>query len=168
MVRILALLALVAGTARADLGIRDGVQGMPLPHARRYAGTFGIVLARDLALGLRGALELDTVVLLQHGGDDVARDAHGFGARAQLALRRRVAGHDWGDFAVFADLELGGGAALVRDTVAGDRCVPGGFVGVRLGYDIPETSRFEAELLFRAIVLPEDNALMFGVGFAWD
>jgi hypothetical protein len=46
--------------------------------------------------------------------------------------------------------------------------VPGGFVGVRLGYDMPMTSTFEAEFVFRAIALTEDNSFMFGVGLAWE
>ena len=163
------ILVLVAGTAHADqLGLRDGIQGMPLPHARRYAGTFGVLLVHDLPLHLHGVLELDTLLLLQSNAGDVARDAHGFGVRGQLALRKRLGEGHLDEVGFYADAELGGGAALVRDTVAGDRCVPGGFVGVRFGYDMPLTSTFEAEFVFRAIVVPEDNSFMFGVGMAWE
>ena len=69
--RALAILALLAGSAHADqLGLRDGIQGMPLRHAQRYAFTFGLLLARDLPLHLRGVLELDTVLLFPRSGGD--------------------------------------------------------------------------------------------------
>ena len=83
-------------------------------------------------------------------------------------LRKWLGAVHVAEMAFYADAELGGGAALVRDTVAGDRCVPGGFVGVRLGYGMPMTSTFEAEFVFHAIALPEDNSFMFGVGLAWE
>jgi hypothetical protein len=151
------------------LGVRDTFQSITLGHDKRYAGTIGVTLAHTLGGSFRGALELDGILTFQAGNADVARDAHGFGARAQLAVRTQIGRKALDeDFVLYADLELGGGVAAVRDTMLGDHLVPDAFVGLRGGYTIQMTSRWETELLLRLIAMPDGESYMFGVGFQWD
>ena len=150
------------------IGLRDGFQSFTLGHDKRYAGTFAVTIAHGLGGAFRGALELDGLLTFQPGNADIARDAHGFGVRAQLALRTRIGDKRWEGFGFYADLEAGGGVAALRDTMLGGHVVPAAFVGLRGGYDLQMTSRWETELVVRIIGMPDGHSYMFGVGFAWD
>jgi hypothetical protein len=68
----------------------------------------------------------------------------------------------------YVDGELGGGYALVTDTVTGTRAIAHAFAGARFGYDIiAHRKTFEAELLVRALAVEGGHGFVFGVGMLW-
>jgi hypothetical protein len=120
-------------------------------------------------------LDRDATTQMRAGTTMVPRpDAHGTGHRTSIALRRELVGTGRGSARAFVDGELGGMLALVNQTSNGAQLVPGGFVGVRVGYDLysrrdeSPSRTFEVAMLLRMMVLPEGKAGMaLGLGMFW-
>lgn len=139
----------------------------PVFKRTRVVGEYDFLwlVDRDLTSAMR-AVASDTMV--------PRPDAHGTGHRTSVALRRELFGGGRNRARVFIDGELGGMLALVDQTRTGAQLVPGGFAGVRVGYDLYSRSddspsrTFEIGLLLRMIVLAEGRAGMtFGLGMFW-
>ena len=103
----------------------------------------------------------------------MAPPEYGDGHRIQLGVRHVLARTRSYPIRVWLDGELGGGAALVTDNLAGTHFVPDGFAGLRFGYDFrthngdSPSHAFTAEFLLRAIVIDHGAGGMFGVGMQW-
>lgn len=139
----------------------------PVFKRTRVVGEYDALwlINRDLTSAMRAAAS-DTMV--------PRPEAHGTGHRTSLALRRELFGTGRRNARVFVDGELGGMLALVDQTSTGAQLVPGGFAGVRVGYDLysrrddSPSRTFEIGFLLRMIVLPEGHAGMtFGLGMFW-
>jgi hypothetical protein len=101
-------------------------------------------------------------------------ERHGTGHRASFGLRRELIAKRMGrNVRMFIDAELGGCVALVNDNMSGAAFLPGGFGGMRLGYDIYTGSdsspsrTFEVELLLRAVTIQHGTGGLFGIGMLW-
>jgi hypothetical protein len=101
-------------------------------------------------------------------------ERHGTGHRASFGIRRELlASKSSRKVRMFIDGELGACVALVNDNMSGAAFLPGGFAGLRLGYDVYTGSdrspsrTFEAELLLRAISIGYGTGALFGVGMFW-
>ncbi|HEY1556608.1 MAG TPA: hypothetical protein VGF94_17355 [Kofleriaceae bacterium] len=172
MTRVLVVLAVLAGTARADdvdpgmLGFRFAGGTLPVDGARVANESLAIGVEHELACGLRGFGEYEWMWLAH---DETAL---GDGSRIQLGLRHVIAQKRLSMVRLFVDGEVGGGAALVTD-VGTVHLLPDAFVGARFGYDLlPHTARspsrtFEPELSVRVLALPGGAAWMVGVGAFW-
>jgi hypothetical protein len=112
----------------------------------------------------------------ERAGDSVVPrpERHGTGHRASFGLRRELIAKQMSrNVRVFIDAELGGCAALVNDNMSGVAFLPGGFAGLRLGYDIYTGSdsspsrTFELEMLVRSVSIAHGTGVLFGVGMLW-
>lgn len=105
----------------------------------------------------------------------VARpERYASGHRASVGLRRELLAKGLSrSVRMFVDVELGGGLALVDDSMRGLKLLPMGIGGLRLGYDIYTSSddspsrTFEAEVSWRAIAVEDGFGAMLGVGLLW-
>ncbi len=181
--RALAIVALLAGVAHADVDIEpDGVAKRDaadasvlglhlafgdLPIGREHRIEYSQALTYGVAIAAGFRLHGEAEMVWLEDNADVARDVHGFAGRGQLAVRHAIA--TWK--ILYADLEGGFGGALGWDTRLGRFTQPDAFAGVRLGYvfdggDGP-SKLFEAEFEARVISVPEGWGWMAGVGMAW-
>jgi hypothetical protein len=101
-------------------------------------------------------------------------ERYGNGHRASIGLRRELVGKNLGrTVRMFTDLEAGAAVALANDNMRGASFVPGGLVGLRLGYDVysreddSPSRTFEAEVLVRALFIDGGAGAMMGMGLAW-
>lgn len=104
----------------------------------------------------------------------VRPERYGNGHRASIGLRRELVGKNMGrSVRMFTDLEAGAALALFDDSMRGASFMPGGLVGVRLGYDVysreddSPSRTFEAEVLVRALFVDGGAGAMMGMGLAW-
>lgn len=100
-------------------------------------------------------------------------ERHASGHRASLGLRRELKAKGGGHMRLFIDGELGGGVALVNDSMAGATLAPSGFVGLRLGYDLysrrdsSPSRMFETAIVLRAVGVRDGVGIVFGLGMYW-
>lgn len=177
MVRALAIVAVLAGVARADLpetvAARDRggtLLGLSLrygdqPLGAEHRDAFGQALTFGGAVGAGFRLHGELELVWLGGNADIPMDVHGFGVRGQLAVRHSLLAWKF----LYADVEAGGGVGLFDDSKLGGETQPDAFGGVRLGYVIDDDRRhlFEGTFEWRAIRLPEGWASMWGIGLAW-
>lgn len=100
-------------------------------------------------------------------------ERHASGHRASLGLRRELKAKGGGHMRLFIDGELGGGLALVNDSMAGATLAPSGFIGLRFGYDLysrrdsSPSRMFETALVVRAVGVRDGLGIVFGLGMYW-
>jgi hypothetical protein len=189
MVKILAVLALVAGTARAEIvrvpdaepdrtsvplfGYRIGYSSLPIDGVDTTLFSLGLGIEHPLFGHFRALAEYEFVFTETH--DDPARmppPEYGTGHRLHLGLRHVLVDKQLEVLRLWVDGELGGGLGMFTDNVTGARALPDAFAGLRLGYDMhsprPSPARtFVAELIVRMIVIDRGAGVMGGVGMYW-
>ena len=168
----IAILALAVAPARADdddvlannVGVRLAAGTMPLGGLA--TGTYGLGIGVDHHVfeKVHVFAEWEWLWLTREMNDN-----SGTGQRAHVGLRRALLAKTVRkQLRFFVDGELGGGYALVTDSVTGTRAMAHALAGVRLGYDVRGyRAAFGAELLFRAIAIDHGIGAMFGVGMLW-
>lgn len=173
---------LAATAARADgidlvpkLGFTVGYGGLPIHAQETRATTLGLDVEHP-AWGQTRAFgdwewmwlaDADATGAMAAGRDVV----HGSGQRALAGLRRAlVVGGDH-ELRYFLDGEAGGGAMLADDNTMGTHVNGVGLVGLRLGINLrngDSSSRvWQLDVGLRAILVPNDYGVAFGVGMAW-
>jgi hypothetical protein len=182
MVKILALLALLAGTARADsadstsvdrFGYRIGIGSLPIDGKETFMFSLGLGIEHPLFGHFRALAEYELVFTETH--DDPARmppPEYGTGHRLHVGLRHVLVDKDVGVLRLWVDGEVGGGLGLFSDNVTAARSFPDAFAGLRIGYDLhahrsSPARTFVAELLVRMIVIDRGAGVMGGVGMYW-
>jgi hypothetical protein len=161
------------------LGFRMNIGALPVDGARATTFGLGVGVEHPSFGKTRVFGEAEWLWLMHHGEremDSVAvrPERHGNGHRAIAGLRRElVAKNAARSVRLFIDAELGGGLALTNDNAVGFTAVPTGLAGLRFGYDLysradaSPSQTFEAELLVRAVAVPDGIGFMAGVGMAW-
>lgn len=165
-------------------GFTFAVGGLPIDGTNTRAMSIGLSVEHPVFKKTRVVGEYDFLWLVNRDMTSAMRaaysdtmvprpDAHGTGHRTSLGLRRELFGSGRRRARAFLDGELGGMLALVDQTATGAQLVPGGFAGVRVGYDLYSRSddspsrTFEVGLSLRMIVVPEGAGLTFGLGMFW-
>jgi len=161
------------------LGVRFAIGALPIRHANTLTMSLGLGVEHPVFKKTRVFGEYEWMWLDQRPDErDLMSttprpDRHGSGHRAVLGLRRELFGKGRRSMRAFLDGELGAGLALTNDNVRGVEMLPTLFTGLRAGYDIYSSSddspsrTFEAELLVRAIAVPEGIGMLGGFGMAW-
>jgi hypothetical protein len=150
------------------LGFRFGFGTVPLDDGKTITYSLGLGSEVPLVHGVRAFGEYEWLWL-----DRSHMNEHGDGQRIQLGVRHRLAASHGDIMDLFVDGELGGGLALASIGATNLAVVPDAFVGARVGYDMtPHASRspsrtFEAELLVRALAVPDGLGWLAGVGMWW-
>lgn len=104
---------------------------------------------------------------------DSEREHNGSGHRAVLGLRRELVGTGRHAMHAFVDGELGGGLAIVNDSMYGLEMLPTGFVGMRAGWDLyshnddSPSRTFELTMMLRVLAVSDGVGVMTGLGMAW-
>jgi hypothetical protein len=156
------------------VGFRLGFGTLPVAGHSMFTGGVEVGVERRLFRQWRVFGEYEWLWLGETTPDPMDVELDGTGHRLHAGVRRRLLGKTFAKVLHFyLDGELGGGVGILSDDVTGVHVLPHGFAGVRFGYDfIGEPSNrssrlFEAELLFRTIVVESGAGVMFGVGFQW-
>ena len=183
--KALVVLALLAGTARADdqveahnkLGFRIGFGTLEVTGRETDTCSLGLNLEHPVWTSVRAFGEYELMFLGNAQSMNADADSEpGSGHRMHAGLRAELMAKSIGGMVRFyVDGELGAGIGVAGDDVMGVQVMPHAFVGVRMGYDFlwgktkARSSRsFEAEFLARAFRMPDGgSATLFGVGMAW-
>jgi hypothetical protein len=90
------------------------------------------------------------------------------GHRVHAGMRRRIVEKTWarGYVGAFVDAEAGGGAMLV-DRASGSLALPHAFAGVRAGLALEQDTRWEYEVILRALAVRDGAGVLFGIGLVW-
>ena len=160
-------------------GFRMSIGALPVDGARATTFALGLGVEHPAFGKTRVFGEAEWLWLMQQGEREmdsvpIRPTRHGNGHRVSVGLRRELVAKNAGRrVRMFIDAELGGSLALTNDNAVGFAVVPGGLAGLRLGYDIysradsSPSQTFEAELLVRAIAVPDGVGFMTGVGMLW-
>lgn len=161
------------------LGFRASFGALPDDGQRATAFALGIGVEHPVFTRTRVFGEYDWLWLSHQDeramNSVVARpERYASGHRTSIGLRRELVAKNLNrSVRMFIDAELGGGLALVDDSMRGLKLLPMGIAGLRLGYDIYTSSdespsrTFEAEVSWRTIAVEDGFGAMFGVGLLW-
>jgi hypothetical protein len=148
------------------LGTRIGFGRMPIRDTRATTMQIGVALDHPLAGRWRVLAEYEYVWL---GVDPMIGVAsmEGSGSRVHAGIRRTLAAKRIGRAELLVDGELGAGALAAEDAL-GVVTTLHAFVGARFVLAlVNERSRWEYEVLARAIVQDGGAGGVFGIGLVW-
>jgi hypothetical protein len=161
-------------------GMHMAIGALPIDGARTLAMSLGLGIEHPVFKKTRVAFEYDWLWLSQtedsmrdRDADAIRPEHHGSGHRVGLSLRRELKAKDGRMLRLFIDGEAGATVALVNDSMDGPTVIPGGFLGLRTGYDLyskrddSPSRTFETALLVRAHVVSGGVGFSFGFGMFW-
>jgi hypothetical protein len=162
-------------------GFGMAVGALPVRGTDTRAMSIGLTVEHPVFRKARVVAEYDWLWLLRRDASTAAStttqvprpEEHGTGHRASLGLRRELIGKGGDSTRTFLDGEVGATVALVNDSMTGAQLVPGGFTGLRVGWDAysrredSPSRTFELAVLVRAIVLRDGAGLTVGIGMLW-
>jgi hypothetical protein len=162
------------------LGFTMGIGGLPIDGERTFVGSVGLGIEHPVFKKTRVGLEYELLWMSRrddsmrpHDPDAFRPEHHGSGHRASMSLRRELKAKNGRTIRWFIDGELAATVALVNDNMDGARVIPGGFTGVRLGYDIytrkddSPSRTFETALFFRGYGTGDGIGFSGGLGMFW-
>jgi hypothetical protein len=161
------------------LGVRFAIGALPIRHADTLTMSLGLGVEHPVFKKTRvfGEYEWMWLTARPDTRDMMSitprPERHGSGHRAMLGLRRELVGKGRHSVRAFIDGELGAGLALTNDNVRGVEMLPTALIGLRAGYDMysrtddSPSRTFEAEILVRAIAVPDGIGMLGGFGMAW-
>lgn len=160
------------GEPRNLFGFRIGLGALPLDQVSIDTASVGMGVEHPVWGAWRAFGDYEWLWLMRSHTDTMS-GIHGDGQRVQLGVRHAIADKRLASYIrLFVDAELGGGFALVDDDRVGMHALPNALAGVRVGYELTsdrrsESRQLDAELVVRAIAIPEGLGMLAGAGFLW-